>query len=222
MGGRGDDGPALIYFFLQLLPGNTNDLEDYLSLIEDRVAPVVESIPGVSRVQMQGGAAAEKQLQIVIDPFQAAQLGIQLPDIATAIQGFNDVSGGTIDAGRRKYTLRYSGRYSPEELKYLILDWRNGSPIRLGDVASVAIASPDNNFFAIQNGNPAVSIRIDKENDANTLRTLVAVKKEVEHINEELLKPRQLTMAQSFDASVFIYRAINLVTSNLFLGIFCH
>jgi multidrug efflux pump subunit AcrB len=62
-------------------------------------------------------------------------------------------------------------------------------------------------------------MRIDRANGANVLGTLNRVKAEVELMNTELLADKKLIMVQSFDASVFIYRAINLVTSNLFAGI---
>ncbi|MFT4927977.1 MAG: multidrug efflux pump subunit AcrB, partial [Phenylobacterium sp.] len=73
--------------------------------------------------------------------------------------------------------------------------------------------------IAVQNGNPAMSVRIDKESGANVLQTLEKVKARIATINEDVLAAKKLTMVQSFDASVFIYRAINLVSTNLVLGI---
>ena len=39
-----------------------------------------------------------------------------------------------MDVGRRQYTLRFEGRYDPMQFKELILEWREGRPIRLGDI----------------------------------------------------------------------------------------
>ncbi len=219
LGGRGNDGPALIYFFLQLLPDNDNQVADYLSFVKNRISPVLESIPGVSSASAQGGAAQDNQLQIIVDPFLVAQYGLQMTAITNAVRGFNNISAGSLEVGRRKYTLRYEGRYSPEDLQYLIIEWREGNPIRLNDVAEIKIQQPDNAFFSIQNNNPAISIRVNKENDANTLKTLLQVKREVERLNRELLADKNIMLQQSFDASVFINRAINLVAGNLFLGV---
>lgn len=72
--------------------------------------------------------------------------------------------------------------------------------------------------LTVQNGNPAMSIKIDRETGANVLRTLELVKAEVDKLNLGVLAEEQLVMRQSFDASIFIYQAIQLVSSNLVLG----
>ncbi|MEC8786902.1 MAG: efflux RND transporter permease subunit, partial [Pseudomonadota bacterium] len=89
----------------------------------------------------------------------------------------------------------------------------------LNDIAEIKITRADGANYSVQNGNPAISIRVDRQNNANVLATLEAVKEKVAQINEQDLAPEQLVMAQSFDASVFIYRAVQLVTSNLFIGV---
>ncbi len=58
-----------------------------------------------------------------------------------------------------------------------------------------------------------------KENDANVLDTLTAVKAEIESMRDNELKKMGLSIAQSFDPSVFIDQAIDMVTGNLFAGI---
>lgn len=219
MGGWGGGTPALTYFFLQKLPGNDKEITEYVNYFDDVIRPQLEGIPGVSRAQMQSGRGSEEEFQIVFDPYRAAELGIDITNISRLLGSANDVSGGFVDVGRRKYTLRFEGKYAPQEMRSLILEWRNGSPITLGDIAEIRIQGGDENYASVQNGNPAISIRIDRESKANVLSTLEAVKVKVAEINEQILAEQQLTMVQSFDASVFIYRAINLVTSNLILGV---
>jgi multidrug efflux pump subunit AcrB len=218
LGGGGGDTPALTYFFLQVLPDNLNGIDHYMQFAEDVIRPALESVPGVASVQAGSGVAAE-ELQIVFDPYRAAELGIPLPQVAARLGRSNDISGGFVDVGRRQYTLRFAGRYAPEQLSELVLDWRNGSPISLGDIADISVKRGDAGGIATQNGNPALSLRIDKESSANALQTLNRVKAVVEELNETVLVDEQVIMVQSFDASVFIYRAINLVTSNLVLGV---
>ena len=216
--GGGGANQALIYFFVQLLPGTQGEIDDYRPLVEELVTPRLESIPGVAGATVTTGA--DEQLQIVFDPYRAAELGVDIPTVAGLVNQANDASGGFVDVGRRQYTLRFAGRYTPEQLRELILEWRDGRPIRLGDIADIQVRRADRADVSIQNGNPAMAIRVDRENGANVLETLNAVKAEVDAIREGPLAPYGLTMQQSFDASVFIYRAINLVTGNLFIGIF--
>ncbi|WNC69581.1 efflux RND transporter permease subunit [Thalassotalea nanhaiensis] len=217
LGGFGGGNPALTFFFLQALPGNEQDIDNYIDFAEDSIRPRIEAIEGVASVQMFNGENRE-ELQIRFDPIKAAEFGIEIPELIALVSGTNDISGGFIDVGRRQYTLRFNGKYEVEELSQLILESRNGRNIRLADIATVQVSRADKEGIAVQNGNPAFSMRIDRVSGANVLDTLNRVKAEVELINSELLAEKKLVMIQSFDASVFIYRAINLVTSNLFVG----
>jgi len=218
LGGFGGGTPALTFFFLQALPGNEQGIAEYFDYVDSSIRPRLESINGVASVQTFNQNSLE-ELQIRFDPVKAAELGIPIPRLVNLVAGTNDVSGGFVDVGRRQYTLRFSGKYQAEDLSQLILDNRNGRSIKLSDVATVEVRRNDENNTAYQNGNPAFSLRINKSNGANTLQTLNAVKQEVELINKEMLADKKLVMVQSFDASVFIYRAISLVTNNLFAGV---
>ena len=216
-GGGGGANQALSWFFIQLLPGNSRPIESYQRFVDDVVATRIETVPGVAGVEVMAGAPEE--LQIRFDPYRAAQLGVQIPELAAIAGGADDVSGGFVDVGRRQYTLRFAGRYKPEELAALVIEWRDGRPVQLGDVADIDIRRGDTTNYALQNNNPAMAIRVDRESGANVLEALNNVKKVVAELRDGPLAEQGLTIAQSFDASVFIYRAIGLVTSNLVLGI---
>ncbi|MCA0899763.1 efflux RND transporter permease subunit [Microbulbifer agarilyticus] len=218
LGGWGGNTSPLTYFFLQLLPGNPNTMQEYTGLIEDVLRPELEAVPGVASVAAQNGVAAREELQVVFDPWKAAELGIQLPLVTQQLASARDVSGGFTDVGRRRYTLRFAGEYRPDELAQLVLEWRDGRPVRLGDIASVQVAPSESNGTATQNGNPAVSIRINRANGANMLATLERVKARVTELNDTMLADQKLVLVQSFDASIFVYRALNLLGGNLLLG----
>lgn len=215
--GGGGANQSLSWFFVQLLPGTEGPIEKYGQFIIDTVKPRLESIEGVAGVEVNAGAAEE--LQITIDPYRAAEYGIELGSIAARTSRSTDVSGGFVDVGRRQYTLRFEGRYNPEQFQNVILDWREGRPIRLGDIADVQVARGKKNQIAIQNGNPAMSLRVDRANGANVLGTLTRVKAAVAELREGPLAEAGLGIQQSFDASVFINRAVRMVTSNLVLGV---
>ncbi len=217
LSGFGEANQTLTWFFVQKLPGTPGELADYERQVIELIKPRIESIPGVAGVQMITGAAEE--LQIIIDPYKAAQFGLELDNIATVANRSNDVSGGFIDVGRRQYTLRFEGRYEPEQLRQQVLEWRDGRPVRLGDVAEVRIARGARQDLMIQNGNPAMGVRIDRQNGANVLQALTDVKAAMAELREGPLNDMGLGIEQSFDASVFIKRAVNLVTSNLLLGV---
>lgn len=222
LGDGGGANQALSWFFVQLLPGTQGPIDRYQRQVEEILKPRLESIPGVAGVAVNangGGPSTQEELRISIDPYRAAELGIPLPEVARLAGRSNDTSGGFVDVGRRQYTLRFEGRYDPERLQDLVLDWRDGRPVKLGDIADVSVTKGRRTNFSIQNGNPAMGIRIDRENNANVLEALSAVKAAVAEVREGPFKSLGLGIEQSFDASVFINRAVNLVSGNLVLGI---
>lgn len=216
-GGGGGANESLTWFFVQLLPGTVGPVEDYQQLLLDTLRPRLEAIEGVAGVEINAGS--DQELQIIIDPYRAAQFGISIPSIAAQAGRSNDVSGGFVDVGRRQYTLRFEGRYSPEQLSDMVLDWRNGSPVHLGDIADIQVTRGKRQGFSVQNGNPAIGVQVLKSNGANALQALELVKAEVDVLRESVLKQAGLDIRQSFDASVFIKRAVAMVTTNLIFGV---
>src|SRR5579862_8571689 len=174
LGGNGDTNETLSWFFVQLLPGTPGPIEAQRRFIEDTVRSRLEAIPGVASVDVNAGPPDD--VRITLDLARTAALGITVPDIANRAASATNVSGGQLDVGRRQYTLRFTGRFSPEQLGGLVLAWRDGRPVRLADVAKVDVAPPARTFFAYQNGNPAIGIQVFRANGANVLATLDAVK----------------------------------------------
>ncbi len=152
------------------------------------------------------------------DPSRAAALGIGIPEIARQAATATNVSAGQLEVGRRQYSLRYTGRYDTADLGQLVLAWRDGQPVRLADVATVELRQPERMQFSYQNGNPAIGLRIMREPGANVLSTLEGVKATAAELREGPLAARGLGIEQSFDASLFINRAVNLLIENLVVG----
>lgn len=215
-GGDGNANETLSWFFVQQLAGTPGTIESQRRFIEDTVRPRLEAIPGVAAVNVNAGPPDD--VRITVDLERAAALGITVPDIAAQAAAANNVSGGQLDVGRRQYTLRFTGLFKPDRLGDLVLTWRDGRPIRLSDVATVDIAPPARQQFGYQNGNPAIGIQVFRTPGANVLGTLEAVKAAVAELRDGPLKARGLGIEQSFDASLFIHRAVNLLSENLVVG----
>ncbi|HXC56499.1 MAG TPA: efflux RND transporter permease subunit [Rhizomicrobium sp.] len=213
-----DANALLLYVFMQKLPGNKRDVNGYVSFLKDTVIPRLEAIPGVGSAQINANGGTD-EIDIVFDPLRAAELGVQIPKMAQQISGAEDVSGGTIDVGRRSYGLSLRGRYSVDALKNLVLEWRAGKPVHLGDIADVHIGRSKAQGFAYQNGNPALGLQVFRASGANVLATVNAVKAELQAINDGVAKEQGVTLQYSFDPSHFINQAMSMVTSDLILGI---
>ena len=130
---------AFMYFRVSTLDGNPRELDIELmrDFVEDRVRPRMESVAGVSEVTVGGGA--DRQMQIIVDEARLAQRGLSLLDVRDAITARNqDISGGEIDSGKRRYLLRTVGRFEDiDELEQLVITRSGDSVVRLGEVARV-------------------------------------------------------------------------------------
>ena len=136
-------------------------IEAYQDFIDDVVITRMERVTGVSRVGVFGGR--RHQVRITFDPYKAANIGLDLTSIVSELGDNADVSAGLNEVGRREYTIRFSGRYNVDSLGDLVLDWRDGKPILLRDVARVEMAMVDSTDTLHQNGGPSVSIYVVPE-----------------------------------------------------------
>ncbi len=216
--GGGNSAESLIFLFVQQAENSTVPLTELQQFIENNIAPEFEGIPGVGglNINQNGG---QQIVSVEFDPFLAAQLGLSIENIVANINRSNDVSGGSVGVGRRDFTLRFEGRYEANQLEETILAWRNGSPVRLGDVAKVIVGPDEERGVVYQNGNPAMGIRVIREPGSNTLQAISAVLDKMYELNATLTPQYGITIEKSFDPSVFINRAIALLTGNMGVGI---
>src|SRR5262249_29590363 len=138
LGGNGNTNETLSWFFVQLLPGSPGTIQAQRRFIEDTVRSRLESIPGVAAVNVNAGPL--DNVRITVDLTRAAELGIGIPEIAARAASANNVSGGQLDVGRRQYTLRFTGLFTPDQLGELVLAWRDGRAVRLADIAAIDVA----------------------------------------------------------------------------------
>ncbi len=156
----GGDSRPIGWFIVKTLPGNERDIASYQDYIEEVIQSRFERVPGVAMSEVRGGR--ENELRITFDPYRAASLGIELPEVVRLI-GAEDVSAGFADVGKRRYTVRYTGAYSTEDFDEMILDWREGKPVYLRDVAKVEVRMVDRGSFVIQNGEAAMAVNAHRE-----------------------------------------------------------
>ncbi|HDH14990.1 MAG TPA: efflux RND transporter permease subunit, partial [Gammaproteobacteria bacterium] len=141
----GDNTRPIAWLIIKPLPGNKRPINTYQDFVEDVAQTRLERVPGVAQSEAFGGQ--KKEIRITFDPYLAASLGVELPVAAKLAGGAKDVSGGTVNVGKRRYTLRFAGRYSIEDLPGMIIEWRDGKPVRLSDVAKIEKRFKDKQGF---------------------------------------------------------------------------
>ncbi len=207
---------------LQVYPAAENPNKDlfsdhYQQVIDNDVESRLSRIDGVSRVNMAGRRPFE--IRVTFDPYRLAALGIPISAASAAIARSNDVSGGFADVGRRQYTVRFVGQFEVEKMGDLIIAWNGDRPVPLSEVATVEKRLSDPFGVSMRNGHPSYYISLEGAGDANTVSVLDQVNQAISDLNNGALGDVGLIMELSFDASVYIRRAISLVKNNLGLGI---
>jgi multidrug efflux pump subunit AcrB len=209
---------AIAWLALKPTKGNVNDIASYQDYTEEVIQTRLERVEGVSQTNAFGGLSSE--LRITFDPYKAATLGLNIPAIASTLTNNNDTSGGFNEVGRRKYTLRFSGKYGVEQLQNMVLDWRDGQPILLKDVAQVELTLADRTGLLTLDGTPAIAMNVQAEQGVNVIRVMDGLKAAIKELNEGPLKRGQLELIQMYDETLYIGRSMSLVKNNLLLGIF--
>jgi HAE1 family hydrophobic/amphiphilic exporter-1 len=144
----------------------------------DVIVRRLQRLDGVADVQVRGDETREVQVNLI--PDRMASLGIDVRDVASVIRSNHQaVSAGTVREGSRSFFFRVEGKLtSLDEIRALPL----GGGLRLGDVAEVVMAYPEQEEWDFLNGQEALSVQIYKASTANLLEMIDAAREEIEAI----------------------------------------
>ncbi|MDH5229567.1 MAG: efflux RND transporter permease subunit [Gammaproteobacteria bacterium] len=212
----GGGSRAIAWFIFKPVEGNTREIASYQEFLEEVVQSRFERVPGVSLSEVRGGR--NKEVRITFDPYRAASLGIELPKIMHLAGSGKDVSAGESDVGKRRYSVRFTGKYHIDDLKNMVLEWRDGHPVRLADLATVEVQREDLAGFVIQNGEASMAVNAHREVGVNVLQVMQGLREATDELREGALQRAGLSMEQVYDETIYIDRSIALVGNNLIIG----
>ena len=213
----GGNSRAIAWFTTRTAEGNPDDIQSLRDFAEEVIQTRFERVPGVARSEVYGGRARE--VRITFDPYRAASLGIELPAAARLAGANQDISGGDVSVGKRRYTLRFTGAFDAQDLGDLVLEWRDGLPVRLRDVAEIEVALVDRKSFVLSKGARSLAVNVHREIGVNVLEVMAGLKEAAAELVEGPLSRARLVFEQVYDETVYIHRAVNMVRNNLALGI---
>lgn len=190
---------------------------EYQRFIEEVVEPRLARVPGVSRVNLEGGRPRE--VHVTFDPHRLAALGLTPQRLAQTVVAARDVSAGFADVGRRQFTVRVTGREPVADLGDLVVGWSDDRPLYLRDVADVRTEHVEARWFSYRSGVPAYYITLNRTSDSNTVELIDGLKVAIAELNAGPLAQEQLMIEISWDASVYVRRAIGFVEESLAIGI---
>jgi multidrug efflux pump subunit AcrB len=211
---------SFMYFRVAPLKGNPKDLDMVLmqDYIDDNVRTRMETVPGVSLVNVYGGA--ERQIQIMLDSARLSERDITIDDVRRVITERNrDISAGEIESGKRRYLLRTVGRlHDLNELRDIILARRGDSTIRLRDVAEVKFDHFDQKRISYTDGAPVLGLSVRRQAGSNVIKIKQLLMQEMVDINQEVLNPAGMYMRLIADDVGYVESSIQNVWTNLALG----
>src|SRR5262245_12908857 len=194
------------------------DITTLRKYAEDYIESALERVEGVSNSNVIGGR--EEELQVVIDPERLAARALAINDVRLALRGQNeDTSGGDFWEGKRRYIVRTLGQFrSPEQVENAILARRAGMPVYVRDVGRAELSYKKPDGFVRRFGSSCIAVNAQRTVGANVLQVMKGLQKSNQQLNESLLHPRGLELAQVYDEGDYIRSAVSLVRDNLLWG----
>ena len=211
---------SFMYFRVTPLDGNPRglDMDMMRDFVSDNVRARMETVPGVSSVEVWGGA--DRQVQILLNAAALAERQLTVADVRAALRARNlDVTGGQLESGKRRYLLRTIGRFNDlDSLSQLILARSGDQLTRLADVASVRLDHFEVAREAFVNGKPVLFLAVNRELGSNVIDIKDAMFAEVERINQDLLQQSGMELKLNATDTVYVEQSIATVWRNLALG----
>ena len=146
------------------------------SLATYTLKPGLTRVPGVARVEVQGGRVPE--IEVTVNPQRLAAFKLSLQDVEQAITQTNQVRAvGRVNRQFQQYQALVSGETTdPDQLKRVVVTQRNGTPITLAMLADIRRSVQDQTTIVTADGSEAVLLNIVRQPDANTVSVAAGVR----------------------------------------------
>jgi HAE1 family hydrophobic/amphiphilic exporter-1 len=185
------------------------------TLLDNQVAPILESADGVAAVNVTGGE--ERAIIVDVDPEKLRARGLTLSQVSERIARENlNLPAGIAKQSETEYTIRSTGFFtSVDEIRAVPVGSVSGRLVALGEVADVRDAKAETRIYTRLNGEPAVGILIVRQSGANTIQTARAVQEKLEQAKR--LYPH-LNFRLAYDQSRFIGASVHRVQEDALIG----
>ncbi len=199
------------------LTSKTMPLTQVEDLADVRLAQKISQQPGVGLVSISGGN--RPAVRIVLNPRALSAYGLAIDDIRTIIGTQNtDTPKGSFDGPSQSTTIDDNDQItSAAGYKNLIIAYKNGRPVRLGDVATIVDGAENNQLAAWANRTPAVILNIQRQPGSNVIAVVNDIKRLLPQIEASI--PSAVTVAVLSDRTTTIRASVNDVEFELGLSV---
>jgi len=178
-----------------------------------------KQVPGVVDVVTFGGET--KEYHVEVDPYRLRARGISLAQLMQSISNANtNVGGQRLTLGEQAYTIRGVGLIrSPKDIEDVVVLAQKGVPVRVRDVATVAIGhAPRLGIVGRDGDGDVVQGTVLMRYGAETKPTLRGIYERVEHIRKNHLLPPGMDIEPYYDRENLISVTTHTVLENLLIG----
>jgi HAE1 family hydrophobic/amphiphilic exporter-1 len=210
--------PADAPILFLTLSSKTLPMPDVDRYAETLISQRLSTVSGVAQVSVYG--AQKFAVRIDADPTQLAARQIGIDQVADAVANANvNVPTGTLYGPNRNFVLDASGQLmDAAAYRPIVVAYRNGSPIRLDEVANVydGVENPHNASW--YNDTRTIYLAIQRQPNTNTVEVVDAIRAVLPQLQAEL--PPSLDMRVRSDRSIPIRESVNDVKFTLLLTVF--
>ncbi|HEU4990326.1 MAG TPA: efflux RND transporter permease subunit [Gemmatimonadaceae bacterium] len=203
---------AIIYFALtsDLLP--LSQLDEYGETV---MAQQLSMVNGVAQVSVFG--AQKYAVRVQLDPTALAYRKIGIDEVASAITSQNvNLPTGILWGHDRAYTVQANGQLNnAASFRRLVVTYRNGAPVRLGDLGKVLDDVQDNRAASWYSGTRSIVLAIQRQPGTNTVAVATAVKNLMAQLEKTV--PGTVNVHTLYDRSLSIQQSVHEVKFTLVL-----
>jgi HAE1 family hydrophobic/amphiphilic exporter-1 len=204
----------ILYFALN---SSTLPLYTVNEYAETALAQRISTVSGVSRVQIFG--AQKYAVRIQADPDKLAAHRVGIDEVQRAVQQSNvNLPTGRLYGSKQAFTVQSSGQLmQASAYRPLIVEWRDGVPLRLEQLANVIDSVEDNKTIAWNNGTRGIILAISRQPGTNTVQIVDDIRKLLPELQASLPPAAELLLL--YDASESVRASIHDVEFTLVLTI---
>ncbi|HQS31946.1 MAG: CusA/CzcA family heavy metal efflux RND transporter [Polaromonas sp. 39-63-203] len=200
--------------YMFTVEGDALSLAERRSLLDWVIRPALRTVPGVADVNALGGVV--RAYEVVPDPVRMAASGVTVTQMKDAIEANNRNDGaGRLGEGDEVLLVRSEGSItSLEDLRAIVVTMKDGSPVRLGNLAEVKIGTVTRNGVVTQSGQgEAVQGLVLGLAGSNAKMVVEGVRKKIGELQPTL--PPGVEIKTFYDRASLVNKAVNAVSAAL-------
>ena len=205
---------AIISMTIQSDKRGVTDLSDFA---ENVIADRIQTIPGVSSMQIMG--QRKYAMRIRIDPTKLASYGLTSQDIVTALDRENvELPSGKLTGAATELTVKTLGKLTnAEQFNNLIIKTDSTSVVRLQDVAIAEIGSENEETVLRESGKPMVAVGVIPQPGANYLDISKEFYARFDKLQADM--PEDIKLKVSLDTTRFIKSSVTEVAETILIAL---